>query len=110
VATLSVYKQAGQLETYVGSILSAYDVADFENAEKELVNNLRYQLVDARLDARDYEYAQTRAEQLQHAKQGKEHLLLVRHTILKASEYNLFGPIDVAQLSATIELLISRME
>lgn len=110
MASNSLYDQAKALESQIGIILSSYDIGDLPMQQKDLVTKLKHQLVDAKLDARDYEYAETRAEQLQHAKEGKKRLKGLNQSILKASEYNLFGAVDVAQLSARIEQLISGME
>jgi hypothetical protein len=110
VASKSLYDQAKELESQIGSILSFYDISELPMQQKDLVTVLKHQLIDARLDARDYEYAETRAEQLLHAKEGKQRLKELSQSILKASEYNLFGAVDVAQISARIEQLISGME
>jgi len=110
VASISLYEQAQELERQVIGILSYFDVNDLPMGQRELVTQLKHQLVDAKLDARDYEYAQTRAEQLQTVKEGKQHLAQLQKSLLKASEHNIFGAVDVAQLSARIEQLISGME
>ena len=110
MASNSLHDQAKALESQIGTILSFYDVSELPMQQKDLVTNLKHQLVDIRLDARDYEYAQTRAEQLQHAKEGKQRLRQLQQSLLKASEYNMFGPVDVARISAGIEQLISGME
>lgn len=105
----SVFQQAKDLEAQVGGILSAYDVEDLPMRQKELVIQLKHQLIDARIDARDYEYAETREEQLHIAKEARERLTLLKQTILKASEHNVFSAVDIAQLSARIEQ-ISQMD
>ncbi|HEU4914730.1 MAG TPA: hypothetical protein VFT16_05025 [Candidatus Saccharimonadales bacterium] len=110
MASNSLHDQAKALESQISSILSFYDISELPMQQKDLVTNLKHQLVDIRLDARDYEYAETRAEQLQHAKEGKQRLGQLEQSILKASEYNMFGAVDVAHISAGIEQLISGME
>jgi hypothetical protein len=110
VASISLYNQAKELESQISIILSSFDVGELPMQQRDLVTKLKHQLVDAKLDTRDYEYAETRAEQLEHAKAGKKRLRGLLQSILKASEYNLFGAVDVAQLSARIEQLISDME
>lgn len=109
MAEVSLFEQAIALERQVRNILSNYDVADLPQREKELVRNLTNQLVDARLDARGYEYAETRAEQLATAKEARQRLEQLQQAILKASEYNLFGAVDIAQLSARIQQIIVSM-
>lgn len=110
MASISLFDQAKSLELQIGGILSAYDPADMPARERDLVANLKHLLIDARLDARDYEYAQTRAEQLQVVKEAKKRLEQLQQSIVKASEYNIFSPVDVAVLSARVEQLISGME
>jgi len=107
---ISLMQQARELETQVGGILSAYDIGDLSNAQKDLLNTIKHQLTDARLDTRDYEYAETRADQLLAAKEAKERFLSLQDNIVKASESDIFGAIDVAQLSARIQHLIANME
>jgi hypothetical protein len=102
-------QQARELETQVGGIISSYDIGDLPTVQKELLITIKHQLTDARLDVRDYEYAETRAEQLNHAKEAKERLEGLQENILKASESDLFGAIDVAQLSARIQHVITQL-
>jgi hypothetical protein len=103
-------QQARELETQVGGIISSYDIGDLPNIQKDLLNTIKHQLTDARLDTRDYEYAETRADQLLAAKEAKARFLSLQDNIVKASESDLFGAIDVAQLSARIQHLIANME
>ena len=110
MASISIFQQAKELETQVGKILSAYDLADLPREQRDLIIQLKNQLTDARLDARDYEYAQTRADQLQAAREGRQRFEQAQATIVKISEYGLFSAVDVAQLSATIQHLMSRMD
>ncbi len=105
-----LFQQAKELEKQVNSNLSLFDALEMPMSEKQLVNTMKHQLVDGRLYAREYEYAQTRAEQLQAAKEGRHVYEQLRHNIVKASEYNLFGSVDVAQISARIEQIISQMD
>ena len=109
MADISLLDQAKKLERQVGGILSAYDIAELPQRKREIVTVLKNQLIDARLDVQSYEYAQTRAEQLQAAGEAKERLQVAQEAIVTASEYNLFSAIDVAQLSARIQQIISRI-
>jgi hypothetical protein len=106
----SLFQQARELETQVNNILSTFDVAELSMNEKQLVNTIKHQLIDGRLDTREYEYAQTRVEQLHAVHEGARDYEQLRHNIVKASEHNLFGAVDVAQISARIEHIISQME
>lgn len=77
---------------------------------RKVVTALKYELVDARLDIRDYELSETREEQLANAKSAKERLDNVRKHILVASEHNIFSAIDVAHISANIEQVIDNIK
>ena len=101
--TISLQQQIRDIASHIGVILSAQDVDILTHEERALLATIKRQVADARLDVRDYDYADTRAEQLRHATAGKKNLDTVLKNILKASEYNMFGPVDIAQLSAQIE-------
>jgi len=110
MGSISIFQQAKELETQVGKQLSAYDLADLPREQRDRIIQLKNTLIDARLDARDYEYAQTRADQLQAAKEARLRLEQAQAAIVKTSEYGLFSAVDVAQLSANIQQLIARMD
>ncbi|HET8709292.1 MAG TPA: hypothetical protein VFL85_03345, partial [Candidatus Saccharimonadales bacterium] len=78
-------------------------VYSLPEGERKTVTGLRQELVDARLDIRDYELSETREAQLQCAKVAKSRLKKIQKDILAASEYNVFGAADVAQLTAQLE-------
>ena len=67
-------------------------------------------LGDARIYASDYELSEVREEQLDNAKKAKKYLEQARASILKASETNIFGAVDVAQLSAQIDQIIGDLK
>lgn len=106
----SLTTQMKDLAALANGKLTAFDVETLSYEEKELVRTLKLQLSDARLDVRDYEYAQTRVEQQQAATEGRQRLEQLQQQILKASEHNLLGAIDVAQLSALTQHIISELQ
>jgi len=91
------------LETQMNAVLSGLDLFELPKAEQKVVVRLRDELIDARLDIRDYELSETREEQLAKARDAKSRLDKIRKDILAASEYNVFTAIDVAQLTAQLE-------
>ncbi|HEX7368148.1 MAG TPA: hypothetical protein VF261_00645 [Candidatus Saccharimonadales bacterium] len=91
------------LETHIIGTLGALDVFSLPAPECKVVQALKNELVDTRLDIRDYELSETREEQLKKARDAKRRLEHVRALILAASEYNVFGAADVAQLAAWVE-------
>lgn len=102
----SLYLLAKRLTTDVTRVIARTDVAELEPQQRQLVQRLKGNLADARLDARDYEYAETREQQMRHAHEGRQRLSQARQDILVASGYGLFSAIEVASLSAQIDRII----
>ena len=98
------------LETQLNGVLSSLDVFELPAAERKLVDRLRRDITDARLDTRDYELSETRDEQLRKAADAKKRLERLRREILAASEYNVFSAVDVAQLSAQLEQIMELLQ
>lgn len=99
----SLLQQAKELEQHIGRILSAYDVLALAQAEQKTVATLKSRLIDVRLDARDYELVETRAEQLKLARAGRARIDELQKSILGAGEHRLLSAADVAHLSALAE-------
>lgn len=91
------------------SVLTRIDLFDIEAPAVRITQSLKKRLIEARLDIRDYELSETREEQLNDASSGKRKLEELRKDILAASEYNIFSPVDVAQLTAQLELIVERL-
>lgn len=70
---------------------------------------MRQLMADARLDARDYELSETRAEQLENAITTKNRLEKLRLLILRSSERDVFSAIDVAQISAQLDEIVDQL-
>lgn len=105
----SLFDLARDIERQIGSILAGQDISQAPSEQKKTIEGLQRALTDARLDTRDYQYAETMAEQVKAGQASRRRWHQVQQGILKASEYTVFGPADVAQLSAHIERIISRM-
>lgn len=105
----SLTGQATAFNRSITSILSALDLDALPAPERSIAEAIKRQAADARLDVRDYEYADTRAEQLERATIARARLEHIQADIVKASEYNMFSAIDVAQLSATIQHIITQV-
>lgn len=110
MASISISQEARELETHVRKTLAAYMVDELPREQLAVLITLKNNLVDARLDARDYEYAQTRADQLEASVTVRNRLEETLRLILKASEFGVFSAIDVAHLSAGVQHLMSRMD
>ncbi len=97
----------------VGSIsgqLSAFDTDDITQAQRLELGLLKRLLADARLDARDYELSETRAEQIENAEQARVRLDELRLLILHTSEYNVFSAIEVSQTTAQVDEIIGLLQ
>lgn len=107
---LSPYDQAKSLELQITAVLSAIDADSAPKEERNLIARLKRQVVDARLDVRDYDYADTRVEQTRHGEQAKKRLEQLEKLVVAASEYNIFSAVDVAQISAHIQTLVAQLQ
>jgi hypothetical protein len=96
-----------RVETELKVMLRGADMDTLEPTEKKAVAALRRLVVDTRLDIRDYELSETREEQLKCAAVAKKRLGKLQANILVAGP--VFGPADVAQLSAQLELIQGRL-
>ncbi len=106
----SPFLLAQELERQLVQKLSGVDVFGLPTGERKIVETMRREIVDFRLDVRDYELSETRAEQLNNAEQAKTRATLVRKNILQVSEYGVFGSADVAQLTAQLDQITERLE
>lgn len=91
-------------------ILRQIDQPKLDEKPRAAVNKLRQSMIDAKIYIRDYELSEVRDEQLKNAKTGKKWLEQARQSMLKASEFNVFGAIDVAHLSAQIDQIIGDLK
>lgn len=87
-------------ETQLKSLLRVVDTDLLTPDEKKAVASLRRLSADARLDIRDYELSETRAEQIKKAAEAKGRLKKLQGNLLAAG--NVFGPADIAQLDAQL--------
>ncbi len=106
----SITDKARDIETRITSVLAALDIDGLPLVERNLVEKIKRVTTDARLDARDYQYAETRVEQQASATAAKKRYQSLQQYILKASEHNMFSAIEIAQLGAHIEQLMTNME
>ncbi|MBX4197129.1 hypothetical protein KW801_01055 [Candidatus Saccharibacteria bacterium] len=100
------YSPAGlvkQVDGQVSRILRQTDFIEAGEKGRKAVVELRQNLADAKIYAQDYELSEMRQEQLDNAKQANKWLEKARQQVLRASEFNIFSPIDVAHLSAQID-------
>lgn len=94
-------------ETHLKDLIRSIDTDLLEPDEKKALASLRRLSNEVRLDIRDYELSETRAEQLKKAHEARTRLSKLQATILSAS--SVLGPADVAQLDAQFEYIQSRI-
>ncbi len=109
MASASPLAKIKQLESVINGILRAHDVQTLERETQKAIANLKRELVDARLDIRDAEFADTGEEYRRHVAEAKARLVKVNKSILNLSSDGLFNPIEVAELSARLEQLSSEL-
>lgn len=79
------------------------------NDEQKALDAIRLLLSQVKSDFHGFEYADSGKEQVEYAAKLHKRLTKLHAAILKASESDLFSPIDVAELSTNIELLKERI-
>ena len=99
-----------QVDAQINSILRNADWDEVNEKARKAVVDLRQNLANARIYAADYELSEMRDEQLDNAKKAKGYLETARTQILRASEFDVFGPVDVAHLTAQIDQLKSDLK
>ena len=106
----SLFEQAKDLSGQMHMRISHMDLDLLSHGERSIISDLKRLATDVRLDVRDYEYAQTRAEQLEALHEARERLEQLNELLLKASGLNLFTAVDTAQFSASIDVIISQLQ
>jgi hypothetical protein len=99
-----------QVDLQVSSILRKFDFRKLSTNERDVLAKVQQNLVVSRIYTSDYELSESREEQFDNAKKAKKWLAQAQKNILTASEFNIFGAIDVAHLSAQIDQIISGLK
>lgn len=110
MAEASPFDLAKELARQLGGILSAQDIEALSREERDIAASIMQLLDHVRLGARDYDFAATKYEQEQSAVESKQYLEQLQGLVLRGSEYNLFGAVDVAHASARIQQIISKLQ
>lgn len=99
---------AQQIDRRVKGILRGVDIDLLVPDERKLVQKLRLACNEVKLDVRDYEYAQARIEQQKWAMIARHNMQALETLLLALGD--IFGPVDIAELSAHIDALQSGLE
>lgn len=92
-----------QIERRIKLIVREVDTDKLSKQEKHSIAQIKMALSEIRLDLRDYEFAETRAEQLKWRDMAHHNLRALTMLITRLGQ--IFTAIDVAELSAQIELV-----
>ncbi len=98
-----------QLQGDVLRLLSSIDVTTLDTKEQQAVEDLRNNLIDVRIEVQNYELAETREHQLKNVKAAKKYLQTIEKLIM-SNPVGIFGPVDVAHLTAYIGQITDRLE
>lgn len=108
----AVYQQLRQIEMVLNRLWGGLDTHELDPAGRKSLETVRRQIRAAQAAARDYELAEYEEDtkaQLKLLPKTVKALEQLRSSILKASEYDLVGAVDVAQISAQLDELIDRL-
>ena len=94
---------AQHIDRRVKGILRAVDHEQLSQDDRKTAQKLKHGCNEVRLDVRDYEYAQTRLEQQKWAKLARHNILVLETLLLSLDD--IFGPADIAELGAQLEML-----
>jgi hypothetical protein len=106
----SSYELARQLEKYITGVLSGLDTYTLDARPRGLAKLVKIQAADARLDLRDFTYADTKAEQIKYEGTVRNRLEQLRRSIIEVSEYGIFNAVDVVHISTQIDSLLEGLE
>lgn len=103
---ISTYILVKRLDGEITRILASARAAGLLDGKvQQETKLLKRNLSDARLDIRDFELAETKAEQQQLGSDASKRLTSVEQGILAASQQDIFSALEVAKLSAQIAQL-----
>lgn len=104
----SLTSLATHLDRRLKNILRDVDAEMLAPPERAVLHKLKLAMNEVRLDVRDYEYAQSREEQLKWAKIGRHNVTALNKLLLSLED--VFSPADIAECGAYLETLRSALE
>ena len=104
----SPFEQIKSVERILHTMLSSWDIPSLPRNQQKLIQELRLSLSDARLDVRDYVYADTRQRQLEFLRSARDRLAGTVSLLLLLGP--LIGPADIAQIHAKIDGVLTGLE
>jgi hypothetical protein len=101
--------QSKALDAFVASLVMRFDIDALDAPERELLKKLKRLGTDIKLDVRDYNAADSQAEQQRLEHEARARLAELEQAIAKAGELNLFSAVEVAHLSANAQQLTASL-
>lgn len=95
-------------EQQIKAVLRTADTDLLDQAAKKTLASIKRLSAEARLDIRDYELSETREEQIAKREQAKKRLAQLQANILAAGP--VFGPADVAHITAALEQITGNLQ
>jgi hypothetical protein len=108
----SAYQQLRQVEFTLNALWGNVELQDLETPARRSLEAVRRQVYSAQVVAKDYEMSESEEDtraQLKLLPKAVKSLEQLRASILKASEYDLIGAVDIALMSAQLDELIDRL-
>ena len=102
--------KAKALEAAAKDTFAGVDVAELDTPVRKLVQDFKRGMTDIRLDVRDFEFADTLADQRRSGQIANRRLEKVRKQVLALSDQGLVSAADVAEYSARIEDLTKELQ
>lgn len=100
---MSVTEQMQQIDRRVKAELRTVQQDELDREETKLIKQIKLHCNEARLEVRDYEYAETLAAQQKASETARKNLMKLEKGIVQLS--SVFGPADTAELGAFIDKL-----
>lgn len=105
---MSLLATVMQVDRQIKGIFLHFDIDSLNAAEKHSVKQIKLACNEIRLDIRDYEYAEKRVDQEKWAKIAWHNIAALERLIIELDA--VFGPSDVAALSAQLDQVRSAVE
>lgn len=105
---VSLIEAVQQIDRQIKGMFLRVDTDSLGMAEKTYVKQIKLVCNEIRLDIRDYEYAENRLDQQKWAKVARRNSNVLEKLIIELDA--VFGPSDVAALSAQLDQVRSALE
>ena len=100
---MSALATAHYIDRRVKGLLRGVDIDQLSVEDRKTIKQIKHACNEIKLDVRDYEYAETRLEQQKWAKIAAHNILALENLLLRLGD--IFGPADIAELGAQLEML-----